>query len=106
MGFVRADAGIEAWFNHDAEAWEMLTDAEQHEVLPVTLAEEMAVAETFELVGRLEAMGMTARHVVVNKLLPPLFTNDDEARLDGLQLEGSLSEVVAAGQGVSKANSS
>ncbi len=80
------------------ERWELLTDPDRHEVLPVTLAEEMAVAETFELVGRLEAMGLTSRSLVVNKLLPPLFRAEDSEQLASLELDGPFVDVIAAGR--------
>ena len=80
------------------ERWALLTDPERHEVLPVTIAEELAVTETFELLERIEAMGMSACSVVVNKLLPPLFSRTDEEVMGRLELDGALGEVVAAGR--------
>lgn len=80
------------------ERWEMLIDPAQHLVLPVTLAEELAVTETKELVDKIEEMGMTAERVIVNKLLPPLFNAADMRELARLETTGPLADVVAAGR--------
>jgi len=80
------------------ERWELLTDPERHEVLPVTLAEEMAVTETIELVERLRELELPVNQVVVNRLMPPLFTKRDEALLRSLKVQGPVGEVLAAGR--------
>jgi anion-transporting ArsA/GET3 family ATPase len=79
------------------ERWQMLTDPSQHEVLTVSIAEELAVTETVELLERLNRMGMAARTVIVNKMLPPLFAETDEALLQRLTLSGAMCDVVASG---------
>jgi anion-transporting ArsA/GET3 family ATPase len=63
----------------DAEkAWTMFRDARQTSVVVVTLAEEMPVNETIELVGSMEGeLGLHVERVVVNGLLPPLFSPDE-----------------------------
>ena len=49
------------------ERWELLSDPERTEILPVTLLEEMPVSETGELVGRLRGeLGLPVRRVIVN----------------------------------------
>lgn len=80
------------------ERWELLTDPLQHEVMPVTIAEELAVTETVELLERIAEMGMSARSVLVNKLLPPLFTPSDEAVLEHLHAREPLSQVIDSGR--------
>jgi anion-transporting ArsA/GET3 family ATPase len=80
------------------ERWDLLTDPDRHEVLTVSLAEELVVTETVELLDRLAEMGMSARTVLVNKLLPPLFTEADEPLLAGLELSGPMAGVLAAGR--------
>lgn len=80
------------------ERWELLVDPERHEVLPVTLAEEMAVTETTELVERLCDLGLPVCQVIVNRMMPPLFAKSDESLLRKLQVEGSVGEVIEAGR--------
>lgn len=80
------------------ERWDMLTDPSQHEVLTVSIAEELAVTETVELLERLNRLGMAARTVIVNKMLPPLFTETDEALLERLAPASPMCDVVAAGR--------
>lgn len=80
------------------ERWALLTDPLLHEVVPVAIAEELAVTETVELLERLTEMGMSARKVLVNKLLPPLFTASDEAVLQGLHGREPLSQVIDSGR--------
>jgi anion-transporting ArsA/GET3 family ATPase len=80
------------------ERWQLLQDRSQHLVLPVTLAEEMAVTETIELLERLDAMGLGADDVLVNKMLPPLFEPGDKELLEGLHLDGAVAEAIDAGR--------
>jgi anion-transporting ArsA/GET3 family ATPase len=80
------------------ERWELLIDPARHEVLPVTLAEEMSVTETAELVGRICDLGLPVCQVVVNRMMPPLFSKRDGAMLANLELEGALGEVLATGK--------
>lgn len=79
------------------ERWELLVDPARHVVLPVTLAEEMAVTETIELLERLDGLGLEAFAVLVNKMLPPLFSHEDAQVLRGLELEGPARQAVDAG---------
>ena len=54
-------------------------------VVVVTLPEEMPTTETVELAATLEEeLGLHVRHVVVNQVLPPLFSQGERATLDGL----------------------
>jgi hypothetical protein len=43
-------------------------------------------------------MGFAAAAVVVNKLLPPLFTSNDAKALSLLELEGAGAQAIAAGR--------
>ncbi len=65
---------------------EILTDSDQTGVVVVTAPEEMPVAETLELIERLgdeTDIGIAA--VVVNRVLPELFSRDDEQLFAGLR---------------------
>lgn len=70
----------------DAEhAWKMFQDKERTSIVVVTLPEEMPTTETVELAATLEEeLGLHVRHVVVNQVLPPLFSQGERATLDGL----------------------
>ncbi|HTO00123.1 MAG TPA: ArsA family ATPase [Microthrixaceae bacterium] len=70
---------------------EILTDTTQTGVVVVTAPEEMPVAETLELIDRLGSetdIGIAA--VVVNRVLPELFSRDDEALFAELREEEPL----------------
>ncbi len=63
-------------------AWKMFQDPLLSAVVLVTLPEEMPVTETVELARALrEELGLTIGKVVVNCLLPPLFSKDERAAL-------------------------
>jgi anion-transporting ArsA/GET3 family ATPase len=65
---------------------EILSDPEITAVNIVTTPEEMPVAETIELVGRIRAEVRTPLGVViVNRVLPELFTTADEETFDALR---------------------
>lgn len=58
---------------------EILTDSDQTGVVVVTAPEEMPVAETLELIERLgDETDIGIATVVVNRVLPELFSRDDE----------------------------
>ena len=80
------------------ERWELLCDASRHQVLPVTLAEEMSVTETIDLLERLGTMGLAVEAIVVNKLLPPLFPSGDAEILADLEIGDAAGECIAAGR--------
>ena len=80
------------------ERWALLTDPARHEVLPVTIAEDLSVTETVELVARLRELGMPVNQVVVNRLVPPLFSRRDAAVLRSLDVPGPVGEVIEAGR--------
>jgi anion-transporting ArsA/GET3 family ATPase len=78
-GLLRRDAD---------RAWSLFRDGKQCGVVLVTLPEEMPTTETIELAGALtKELGMTIARVVVNGVLPPLFTRDERARLEALSVE-------------------
>ena len=72
----------------DQTRWmtEILADPEQTGVVVVTTAEELPVVETIDLVGRLGAtVPVRVAAVVVNRVLPELFTRKDELVFSALR---------------------
>lgn len=70
---------------------EILTDPEQTGVVVVTAPEEMPVAETLELIDRLgDETDIGIASVVVNRVLPELFSRDDEELFTALRDDGPL----------------
>lgn len=83
---------------------DMLTDPDQTAVVVVTVPEEMPVSETLELVDRLgDETDIDIAAVVVNRVLPELFSRGDEAVFERLR-EPEVQEALAArvGGGISK----
>jgi anion-transporting ArsA/GET3 family ATPase len=69
----------------DAErAMALLQDPQTCAVVLVTLPEEMPTTETIELTRALTQMGLPVRRVVVNCVLPPLFSRDERAALEAV----------------------
>jgi hypothetical protein len=70
----------------DAErAWAMFQDPKTCAIVLVTLPEEMPTTETVELARALTTeLGLTVSKVVVNGVLPPLFSRDERAALEAL----------------------
>ncbi len=70
----------------DAErAWKMFQDPGTCAVILVTLPEEMPTSETIELANALRnELHLPIGKVVVNAVLPPLFSRDERAKLEGL----------------------
>jgi anion-transporting ArsA/GET3 family ATPase len=68
----------------DAErAWTMFRDPKECGVVLVTLPEEMPTTETIELAGALtKELGLDIARVVVNGVVPPLFTHDERKALE------------------------
>jgi anion-transporting ArsA/GET3 family ATPase len=74
----------------DAErAWSLLTDPTATLVMLVTLPEDMSVTETIELAHGLDEIGLPAGRVVVNGVLPPLFSVEERRALEALSLPPS-----------------
>jgi anion-transporting ArsA/GET3 family ATPase len=73
----------------DAErAWTMFRDPEACGVVLVTIPEEMPTTETIELAGALQGeLGMSIARVVVNAVLPPLFSRDEREVLEPVAVE-------------------
>src|SRR5450432_1963171 len=75
----------------DAErAWALFKDGETCAIVLVTLPEEMPTTETIELATALTKLGLPIGRVVVNQVLPPLFSRDERAVLEGAPLAASL----------------
>jgi anion-transporting ArsA/GET3 family ATPase len=69
----------------DAErAWAMIQDSNACAIVIVTLPEEMPVTETLELTGSLKELGLSVQHVVINAVLPPLFSPAEREALEAL----------------------
>jgi anion-transporting ArsA/GET3 family ATPase len=82
----------------DQTRWmtEILADPTQSGVVVVTTPEELPVAETLELLERLEAaVPVQTAAIVVNRVLPELFTHEEEAVFDRLHQPSALAELVA-----------
>ena len=78
-GLLRRDAEL---------AWEMFQDPAKSAVVLVTLPEEMPTTETIELARALEnELHLPIGKVVVNGVLPPLFSKDERAALEALTLD-------------------
>jgi anion-transporting ArsA/GET3 family ATPase len=68
----------------DAErAWAMFQDQKTSAIVLVTLPEEMPTTETIELAAALGELGLPVSRVVVNCVLPPIFSPDERAALAG-----------------------
>jgi anion-transporting ArsA/GET3 family ATPase len=69
----------------DAErAWTLFRDPATCAIVVVTVPEEMPTTETIELAHGLVEMGLKVNRVVVNGVLPPLFSREERAALEGL----------------------
>jgi len=69
----------------DAErAWALFQDPDACAIVLVTLPEEMPTTETIELAHALADMGLPVSRVVVNGVLPPIFSGDERIALEGL----------------------
>ncbi len=75
-GLLRRDAEI---------AWKFFQDPKSTAVILVTLPEEMPTSETIELAAALtNELHLPIGKVVVNGVLPPLFSRDERAALEAL----------------------
>lgn len=87
----------------DAErAYRFFQNANECAVVLVTLPEEMPTTETIELARALEGeLALPVGRVVVNAMLPPLFSKEERAALEGLDVPAPpaspLDSVLAAG---------
>jgi anion-transporting ArsA/GET3 family ATPase len=69
----------------DAErAWALFRDGETSAIVLVTLPEEMPTTETIELAAALRELGLPVGRVVVNALMPPIFSREERAALEGM----------------------
>jgi anion-transporting ArsA/GET3 family ATPase len=70
----------------DAErAWKMFQDPATSAVILVTLPEEMPTSETIELAHALrDELNLPIGKVVVNAVLPPLFSREERAKLEAV----------------------
>ena len=84
----------------DAErAWAMFQDPAQCAVILVTLPEEMPTTETIELAHALrDELKLPIGKVVVNGVLPPLFSREERATLEATRLGDGLGDERARGE--------
>jgi anion-transporting ArsA/GET3 family ATPase len=90
----------------DAErAWELFQDPRNCAVVLVTLPEEMPTTETIELAKALrEELKLPIGKVVVNCVLPPIFSKDERAALmEAEPLDGAGAPAAALGAARSRA---
>jgi anion-transporting ArsA/GET3 family ATPase len=90
----------------DAErAWEMFRDPARSGVVVVTLPEEMPTNETLELCAALRGeLTLPIAELVINSLLPPLFSSDEVSALERLApLGGGAPPQQALGSAVRRA---
>lgn len=80
-------AGI---LRRDAErAWKLFQDPGTCSVVLVTLPEEMPTTETIELAKAIQdELMLPIGKIVVNQVLPPLFSKDERAALEATELTG------------------
>jgi len=75
---------------------DILTDADTTGVVVVTAPEEMPVSETLELIERLgDETDINVASVVVNRVLPELFSRGDEELFDQLRSPDALAALTA-----------
>lgn len=87
----------------DAErAWKLFQDAQTCAVVLVTLPEEMPTTETIELARALtDELKLPIGKIVVNCVLPPLFSKEERAALESVSLrsiETPCDAAIAAGR--------
>ncbi len=99
---VLVDVVPSGLLRRDAErAYQMFRDPARCAVVLVTLPEEMPTSETIELAHALkDELGIQVGKVVVNCVLPPLFSRDERAALESYTPSGSspAEAAIAAGR--------
>jgi anion-transporting ArsA/GET3 family ATPase len=82
---VILDVAPHGLLRRDAErAWMLFCDAKTSSIVLVTAPEEMPTSETIELARALGEMGLPIGRVVVNSVLPPLFSKEERAALEAV----------------------
>ncbi len=73
----------------DAErAWQLFQDERLTAIVVVTLPEEMPTTETIELAGALSELGLRVARIVVNCVMPRLFSDREHLALESLAPAG------------------
>jgi anion-transporting ArsA/GET3 family ATPase len=86
---VILDVAPQGLLRRDAErAWTLFGDASTSAIVLVTAPEEMPTTETIELAHALGEMGLPIGRVVVNGVLPPLFSRAERATLEDMRPDG------------------
>ena len=84
---VILDVAPQGLLRRDAErAWTLLGDEKTSAIVLVTAPEEMPTTETIELARSLGDLGLPVARVVVNGVLPPIFSRDERAALEKAEL--------------------
>jgi anion-transporting ArsA/GET3 family ATPase len=79
-GLLRRDA---------QRAWDMFSDPRQTSVLVVTIAEELPTTEAVQFVNRIRReLDLPLGALVVNAVVPPLFTNAEREAIGRLETDG------------------
>jgi anion-transporting ArsA/GET3 family ATPase len=74
-GLLRRDAEL---------AWQLFQDERASAIVIVTLPEEMPTTETIELAGALSELGLRVTRIIVNGVLPRLFSEREHLQLEAL----------------------
>jgi anion-transporting ArsA/GET3 family ATPase len=83
---VILDVAPHGLLRRDAErAWTLFGDASTSAIVLVTAPEEMPTTETIELAHALGEMGLPIGRVVVNGVLPPLFSRAERGALEEMR---------------------
>lgn len=78
------------------ERWRLIADPETTRIVLVTLAEEMVVTETLQLKDQLADLGLDVGLVVVNRVIPTMFSHEEEERILSLVRKGGADERIRA----------
>ncbi len=93
---VILDVAPQGLLRRDAErAWTLFGDPKTSAIVLVTVPEEMPTTETIELANALGEMGLPVGRVIVNGVLPPLFSKDERAALEAVRVEPPYSRADA-----------
>jgi anion-transporting ArsA/GET3 family ATPase len=85
---VILDVAPHGLLRRDAErAWTLFGDPSTSAIVLVTAPEEMPTTETIELAHALEELGLRIGRVVVNGVLPPLFSREERAVLEATRAD-------------------
>lgn len=95
---IITDVAPSGLLRRDAEtAFRFFQDERETAIVLVTLPEEMPTSETIELAQALEGeLGLPVARVVVNAMLPPLFSKEERLALSGMEVAPAKTAVDSA----------